>query len=210
MMAYAGIYDIHRPNSWLSQVSLSSHTKFHHTASCTLLTQTFVDPTSRLPITSAKYSFSAYKSSAIVSFRCYVGTRLIEGEGGGEHNFPSCRSTTLAREFTRTADCGYIQYQYWEYPSGGEYIMELKHVDGLRFTVPTSIAPRYGVEPGGMSTVTNTGRMKLSVEISMVTPPIAVYPGGHTSNTQPPATPSTHSPNSGKHLPSSDKISSSS
>jgi hypothetical protein len=36
---------------------------------------------------------------------------------------------------------------------GIEYIMELRHdaeVDGLRFTIPTSVAPRYGVAPSGL------------------------------------------------------------
>jgi hypothetical protein len=53
-----------------------------------------------------------------------------------------------------------------------EYIMELKHdaeVDGLRFTIPTSVAPRYGVVPSGLGStipVVEDG-MKISVEVSM-------------------------------------------
>jgi hypothetical protein len=55
-----------------------------------------------------------------------------------------------------------------------EYIMELKHdaeVDGLRFTIPTGIAPRYGVAPSyymlGADTVSDAGGMKISVQVSM-------------------------------------------
>ncbi len=53
--------------------------------------------------------------------------------------------------------------------------MELKHdaeVDGLRFTIPTSIAPRYGGLPSGLSVgdasrAVTAGNMNISVQVSM-------------------------------------------
>jgi Vault protein inter-alpha-trypsin domain len=81
---YAGIYiEYFNPNhpapQWLPQVSLSSVTKLYHTASRTLLTQTFINPSAVSPIPSAKYTFPLYESCAIVAFQCYVGKRLIGG-----------------------------------------------------------------------------------------------------------------------------------
>ena len=53
--------------------------------------------------------------------------------------------------------------------------MELKHdaeVDGLRFTIPTSIAPRYGALPSGLSAddasrAVTARSMNISVQVSM-------------------------------------------
>jgi hypothetical protein len=84
-----------------------------------------------------------------------------------------------------------------------EYIMELKHdaeADGLRFTIPTSIAPRYGQTPTGVNAY-NDGQpypgvvvesgMKISVKLSMpsyirsVQSPshtISIHLGGHVED----------------------------
>jgi Vault protein inter-alpha-trypsin domain len=190
MPSYAGIYfqyfDPNRPAlQWLPQVSLSSVTKLYHTASRTLLTQTFINPSIVSPIPSAKYAFPLYESCAIVAFRCYVGRRLIEGiikekedasatyQAAVERNEPA----SLLEQHTAdvfTTSIGNI--------SAGEtvkveieYIMELKHdaeVDGLRFTIPTSIAPRYGALPSGLSTdevsrAVTPRNMNISVQVSM-------------------------------------------
>jgi hypothetical protein len=52
-----------------------------------------------------------------------------------------------------------------------EYIIELKHdaeVDGLRFTIPMSVAPRYGDAPVGLGSIVTVVAegMKIS-EVSM-------------------------------------------
>ena len=186
---YAGIYieyiNPNRPPRWLPQVSLSSATKLHHTASRTLLTQTFINPSNVSKIPSAKYTFPLYESCAIVAFRCYVGKRLIEGiikekedasatyQAAVERNEPA----SLLEE--HTADV--FSTSIGNIPAGAtvkveiEYIMELTHdaeVDGLRFTIPTSIAPRYGTLPSGLSTgdssrAVTAKNMNISVEISM-------------------------------------------
>src|SRR5437870_5302719 len=82
---YCGIYYIPstvgnpRVPSWLPRLSFSSVSKLYHTASSTTLTQTFVNPSTNAAISQAKYNFPLYESCAVVSFRCYVGKRLIEG-----------------------------------------------------------------------------------------------------------------------------------
>src|SRR5262245_54242797 len=65
--------------SWLPQISLSTVSKIHDTASRTQLTQTFINPSSTSPIAKAKYTFPLYESCAVTSFRCHIGHRLIEG-----------------------------------------------------------------------------------------------------------------------------------
>jgi len=183
---FAGIYieyfDPNRPPQWLPQVSLSSLTKLHHTTSCTLLTQTFVNPSTTSPIPSAKYTFPLYESCAIVAFRCYIAKHLIEGiikekEDASEmYQAAVDRNEPASLLEQHTADV--FSTSIGNIPAGTtvkvkiEYIMELKHdakVDGLRFTIPTSIAPRYGAPPTGLSagTTVTAKNMNISVEVSM-------------------------------------------
>ena len=190
MPPYAGIYieyfDLNRPGpQWLPQVSLSSVTKLHHTASRTLLTQTFINPSTLSPIPSAKYTFPLYESCAIVAFRCYVGRRLIEGiikekeDASTTYQAAVKQNEPASLLEQHTADV--FSTSIGNIPAGEtvkveiEYIMELKHdaeVDGLRFTIPTSIAPRYGALPSGLSAgdanrAVTARNMNISVRVSM-------------------------------------------
>jgi hypothetical protein len=169
---------------WLPQLALSSVTKLHHTASRTLLTQTFINPTVS-PIPSAKYTFPLYESCAIVAFRCCVGERVIDGIIKEKEDASATFHAALERNEPaslleqHTADV--FSTSIGNVPAGEtvkieiEYIMELKHdaeVDGLRFTIPTSIAPRYGALPTGMSKhgasrPITARNMNISVEVSM-------------------------------------------
>jgi len=197
---YTGIYIEYfdnplRPPQWLPQVSLSSLTKLHHTASRTLLTQTFINPSTVNPIPSAKYTFPLYESCAIVAFRCYVGQRLIEGiikekeDASATYQAAVGRNEPASLLEQHTTDV--FSTSIGNIPAGEtvkieiEYIMELKHdaeVDGLRFTIPTSIAPRYGDPPSGLSagypSRVSATNMNISVEVTMSSSikSIQVYP----------------------------------
>jgi hypothetical protein len=185
---YAGIEYLD-PNrlgpQWLPQVAVSSLTKLHHTASHTLLTQTFSNPSTISTIPSAQYTFPLYESCAIVAFRCHVGRRLIEGIIQEKNDASAIFQAAVDRNEPaslldqHTADV--FSTSIGNVPAGEtvkveiEYIMELKHdaeVDGLRFTIPTSIAPRYGALPSGLSEHARskgvTARnMNISVQVNM-------------------------------------------
>lgn len=169
----------------LPQVSLTSSTTLYDTASRTLLSQTFVNLSAVNHITSAKYTFPLYESCAIVSFRCHIGTRVIEGvikekqdasatyQAAVEQQEPaSLLEQQTADVFTTSL--GNIPPRETVRVEIG-YIMELKHdaeVDGLRFTIPTSIAPRYGelpseLGPDAISTPVRENGINISVQVSM-------------------------------------------
>jgi len=134
---------------------------------------------------SAKYTFPLYESCAVISFRCYVGTQLIEGIIKEKEE----ASATYQEAVEQLEPAGLLEYQTSDVfstslgniPPGEtvkveiEYIMELKHdaeVDGLRFTIPTSIAPRYGDPPTGLraeaaSTGVTVEGLNISVQVSM-------------------------------------------
>ena len=180
---YSGIEYLDPDHQWLPQVTVSSATKLNHTASHTLLTQTFINPSPVSPIPSAQYTFPLYESCAIVAFRCYVGRRFIEGiiqekeeaiatfQAAVDRNEPA----SLLEQHTTDV----FSTKIGNVPAGEiikveiEYIMELKHdaeVDGLRFTIPTSIAPRYGALPTGLSSkhgAITSKNMHISVEVNM-------------------------------------------
>src|ERR1700729_2198374 len=94
------VFNQYRPfePQWLPQVSLSSVTKLHDTASRTSLSQTFVNPSRVSPITSAKYTFPLYESCAIVSFRCNVGTFVIEGTIKQKEESSATYQATIERD----------------------------------------------------------------------------------------------------------------
>jgi hypothetical protein len=196
--------------SWLPQISLLTSSHITDAASRMQLTQTFINPPNQTsPIAQAKYNSPLYESCAIVSFRCRIGNRRVlrgavkdrervkahyeaavvaSGETAGllEQCSPDAFSTTIGN--IPAGETVVVEI---------EYIMELKHdaqADGLRFTIPTSIAPRYGAEPTGLDCSTTEekgGGMKISVKMSMpshirnVQSPshtISMRLGGHASS----------------------------
>ena len=181
------VFNQYRPfePQWLPQVSLSSVTKLHDTASRTLLSQTFVNPSRVSPITSAKYTFPLYESCAIVSFRCNVGTRVIEGiikeKEEARETYQAAVDQREPASLLEQHTSDVFSTSLGNIPPGAtvkveiEYIMELKHdaeIDGLRFTIPTSIAPRYGDLPSGLRTDADSvpvivKGMNISVDVSM-------------------------------------------
>ena len=137
----------------LPRISVSSKCKLYGAASRVTLVQTFVNPSSDA-IPTATYKFPLYESCAVVAFRCTVGGSVFEGiikeknaaqaqydaavahgkiAGLLEQCTPDVFSAALANIPARATVTVEI-----------EYIMELMHdtqVDGLRFTIPVSIAP---------------------------------------------------------------------
>jgi hypothetical protein len=192
------VINVHTPfqPSWLPQVSLSVNSTIRDTSTSTILTQTFVNPSKRDAIEKAKYNFPLYESCAVVSFRCFVGKRLIQGivkekeEAKIEYNAAVSRGETAGLLEMHTPDV--FSTSLGNIPAGEtvkvevEYIMELKHdaeVDGLRFTIPTSIAPRYGNAPSGLDILSSqptTDGMKISVKLTMPSNIRSVQAPSHT------------------------------
>jgi hypothetical protein len=199
--------------SWLPQISLSTDSRLFDTSSRTVLTQIFINPSKTNAIENAKYNFPLYESCAVVAFRCFFGKRLIEGivkekeEAKAKYNEAVSRGEFAGLLEQHTPDV--FRTSLGNIPPGEtikveiEYIMELKHdaeVDGLRFTIPTSIAPRYGNAPSGLTTYNDgqpipgalaKGGMKVSVQITMPSNirsvqspshPISMHLGGHVEN----------------------------
>ncbi|KAF5710833.1 hypothetical protein FMUND_9329 [Fusarium mundagurra] len=143
---------------YLPQVQIKAHTTILATTSRTNLTQTFVNPTGEA-IDELRYVFPLYDGVSVVAFTCTVGSRVIKGvvkerqkaqqvynEAKAKGQIAGLFKQSLEAADTFTTTIGNV-------PAGQKvqvditYLGELKHdaqVDGLRFTIPTQIVPRYG------------------------------------------------------------------
>lgn len=148
---------------YLPQVNVKAHTTIFASASRTTLTQTFVNPSSNKGIKEIRYTFPLYDGVSVVGFVCRVADRVITGEVQEKEK----ARTTYQEAVSRGETAGLLEQlpaasdvfttTVGNVPPGATiyvevtYVGELKHdaeVDGVRFTIPTNIAPRYGSLPG--------------------------------------------------------------
>ncbi|CVL11860.1 hypothetical protein FPRO06_07903 [Fusarium proliferatum] len=143
---------------YLPQVQIKAHTTILATTSRTNLNQTFVNPSGEA-IDELRYVFPLYDGVSVVAFTCTVGSRVIKGvvkerqKAQQVYNEAKAKGQTagLFKQSLEAADT--FTTTIGNVPAGEKvqvditYLGELKHdaqVDGLRFTIPTQIVPRYG------------------------------------------------------------------
>ncbi|KAJ5063464.1 von Willebrand factor type A domain-containing protein [Bipolaris maydis] len=151
-----------RRRTYLPQVHLDAHTTILSTASRTVLTQTFLNG-SEDALDEIRYTFPLYDGVSVVDFYCEVGERTIYGlvkeKNDAKKTYEEAKqrgeSAALLEQLPEAADVftttiGNIPHNA-AVKTTIKYVQELKHdaeVDGVRFTMPTWIAPRYGGYPG--------------------------------------------------------------
>ena len=169
---------------YLPQVELTAQTTILATAAKTVLTQTFINPSSTDEIEQCKYMFPLYDGVSVVSFSCEFGSRIINGVVKEKTKAKEVYDESVARGETAglleqgpTSDM--FMTTLGNVPAGEKllakiaYVGELKHdvgADGIRFTLPTKISPRYGNAkpdaPDRISTASSRG-IAITVDISM-------------------------------------------
>ncbi|WAO87187.1 Hypothetical protein NCS54_00448900 [Fusarium falciforme] len=150
---------VEHARKYLPQVQVKAHTTILATTSRTNLTQTFVNPDKTNAIDELRYIFPLYDGVSVVAFTCTVGSRVIKGvvkerekakqvyeEAKAQGEIAGLLEQSLESADVFTTTIGNV-------PAGEKiqvditYLGELKHdaeVDGVRFTIPTHIVPRYG------------------------------------------------------------------
>ncbi|KAJ4372984.1 hypothetical protein N0V83_003275 [Neocucurbitaria cava] len=168
--------------TYLPQVELQAHAAILATTSRTTLTQTFVNPSGEKGIREVRYTFPLYDGVSVVGFTCHVGDRTIVGEVKEKEKARAVFQEAVARGETAglleqlpdaadvfTTTVGNI-------PPGARviikitYLGELKHdmeVDGIRFTIPNIICPRYGNYPGSLRTTPAIDAMGSGISITV-------------------------------------------
>ncbi|SPJ73507.1 related to Vault poly [Fusarium torulosum] len=167
---------------YLPQVQVNAHTTILATTSRTNLTQTFINSTTNA-IDELRYVFPLYDGVSVVAFTCTVGSRVIKGvvkerqKAQQVYNEAKAKGQTagLFKQSLEAADT--FTTTIGNVPAGEKvqvditYLGELKHdaqVDGLRFTIPTQIVPRYGnVESVGVSNVIQKQGISFTIDVEM-------------------------------------------
>ncbi|RAR05476.1 von willebrand domain-containing protein [Stemphylium lycopersici] len=173
-----------RKRTYLPQVKLDIHTRILSTASRTVLSQSFAN-LSRNPLEEIRYAFPLFDGVSIVEFCCRIGERTIFGlvkeKNEAKKTYEEAKergeNAALLEQLPEAADV--FTTAISNIPGDAmvnitvKYIQELRHdaeVDGLRLTIPTTIAPRYGAYPGILRESfgnVSPGGISITVDISM-------------------------------------------
>ncbi|KAH9878236.1 hypothetical protein J1614_003453 [Plenodomus biglobosus] len=183
-----GLYYNSQPNLsqiqkiYLPLVELEAHATILATTSRTVLTQTFVNPSDEKGIKQVRYTFPLYDGVSVIGFTCHVGDRTIVGEVKEKEKAKAVFQEAVARGET----AGLLE----QLPNASDvfsttvgnvspgakviikitYLGELKHdmqVDGIRYTIPNIICPRYGSHPGILRTSDSTEACGKSISITV-------------------------------------------
>ncbi|KAI1185479.1 von Willebrand factor type A domain-containing protein [Nemania serpens] len=149
--------------SFLPLQQMQAHTTIKDVSSRTVLTQTFLND-GKEHLKDIVYSFPLYDGVSVVSFAATVGDIQIQGvvrekeQARREYQdaVDKGQSAGLLEQLPEASDV--FVTKIGNVPAGATviieiiYIGELRHdaeANGTRFTIPSSIAPRYGSTPGG-------------------------------------------------------------
>ena len=146
--------EVSRTREYLPQVDLKAHTTIISTSQRTVLTQTFVNPSSTVNVKECIYVFPLYDGVSVVGFTCQVGPRIINGlvkekvKAKEEYDAAVERGQT-AGLLEQAATSDVFMTSLGNIPAGEKmlvtitYIGELNYdANTIRFTIPTRISPR--------------------------------------------------------------------
>lgn len=157
-----GYHFRHQNRRQLPLLGSEFHSTILSTTSRTVLTQVFRNPSATQLIPECTYAFPLYDGVSVVAFTCRIGKKVLRGlvkekvKAQAIFNDAVARGETagLLQQSPEASDI--FNTKLGNIPAGKSvtveitYIGELKHHDteGIRFTIPTKIAPRYGSVPG--------------------------------------------------------------
>ena len=153
---YVPSAEAYHTKKYLPQIDLKAHATVLSTASRTVLSQTFVNPSSTIDVKECKYVFPLYDGVSVVGFTCQIRSRIINGvvkakEKAKEDYQAAVKLGKTAGLLEQGPTSDVFMTSLGNIPAGEKlfviitYIGEIKHdvgADGIRFTIPTRISPR--------------------------------------------------------------------
>ncbi|KAJ5758932.1 hypothetical protein N7520_006088 [Penicillium odoratum] len=142
---------------YLPQVSLKAHATIFSTAARTTLTQTFVNPSDCI-LKEASYRFPLYDGVSVVGFQCHVGPRLLHSKVKSKEQANTDYENAIERKESAAimdqsdTESDVFTIRLGNVPVNETVIVEITFIgelkqdaqmDGVRYTLPNSIAPRY-------------------------------------------------------------------
>ncbi|KAF9940986.1 hypothetical protein BGZ67_006224 [Mortierella alpina] len=179
-----GLYSIGARWYYLPLVDVDAHATLLSTTSKTTLTQTYRNPPQNGHVQELRYTFPLYDGVSVVAFSCRIGDRTIVGQVKERERAKKVFAEAVARgenaalleQLPQASDV--FTTTVGNIPAGARviieitYLGELKHdaeVDGVRFTIPTTVMPRYGDHPvhlaRGATECVSGGRAQITVDI---------------------------------------------
>ena len=171
---------------YLPLLDSEAHSTILATTSRTVLKQKFTNP-SEDTLKECIYTFPLYDGVSVVSFTCRIGSRILRGlvkekviaKAIFDKAVAKGETAGLLEQAAEASDV--FSTKLGNIPASESviveitYIGELKHheTDGIHFTIPTSIAPRYGSGPFTVVAqctnlpVQDNGGIKVTVDVSM-------------------------------------------
>ena len=171
------------PWQYFPQVSVKAHATILSSISRTVLTQTYTNP-SDSPIKEVSYTFPLYDGVSVVGFTCHVGDRILHSEVKTKQQ----ANVDYTQAVSKGQHAGILDYSedasdVFNVRLGNvqarekvvvdiTFVGELKQdaqADGVRYTLPNSIAPRYGVQrPGSIKSFFNEVPNDQNQDLSIV------------------------------------------
>ncbi|RFU29257.1 hypothetical protein B7463_g7098, partial [Scytalidium lignicola] len=171
---------------YLPLVESEVHSTILSTISRTTLQQKFTNPSTTEAIKQCFYLFPLFDGVSVVDFTCRIDSKVIHGvvkekEEAEDVFNQALASDQMAGYLEQSNEAGDVfQIKLGNIPAGKTihvqitYIGELNHhgSDGIKFTIPTSIAPRYGSGPSDAYDYNNlpahdNDGMKITVDINL-------------------------------------------
>ncbi|PVI00686.1 hypothetical protein DM02DRAFT_614142 [Periconia macrospinosa] len=170
---------------YLPQIKVDAHTTIQSLASRTVLKQTFSNPSSDKTIDEIRYAFPLFDGVGVVDFVCTIGERTIYGlvkeKNEAKKTYEKAKErgeqAALLEQLPDAADVFITSISNIAPQSVLDvtitYVQELKHdaeVDGIRFTLPDKVAPRYGAYPGTLIDTVAAEQPDISLTIDIDLP----------------------------------------
>lgn len=172
-------YYVGHTKRYLPQVQLDAHTTILSNTSRTTLKQTFANPSPH-DVKQCLYTFPLFDGVSVVAFDCRIGNRVLRGVVKER----SQAKATFDQAVSRGETAGYLEQspdasdvfstRLGNIPANESihvditYVGELKHdaeADGIRFTIPTRIAPRYGAASDAQSSTASSAQERGGISI---------------------------------------------
>lgn len=164
---------------YLPQVRLDSHTALNSLCYTTTLKQVFSN-SSKEAIPQARYTFPLYDGVAVSGYTItYGGTTLrgvVQQKEVAKKTYEAAVEKGQTAGLLESLPAGVFGVTLGNLPPSTDvhveivYCGELKHdaeIDGLRFMLPTSIAPRYGDYPGELLERTAVSGSGISITVDV-------------------------------------------
>lgn len=174
-------YSWNTQRHYLPQVKLDSSTTITPVCYTTSLKQTFHNPGNE-NISQARYTFPLYDGVAVSSYTISYGEKTLKGivqqKDVAKKTYEAAVDRGETAGLLAALPAGVFGVTLGNLPAKTDvlvdivYCGELKHdaaIDGLRYMLPTSIAPRYGEYPGQLieSTATHHGGISITIDVDM-------------------------------------------